>query len=63
MYAMEKKYFFLVKTVKNAHYLTWWYISDLFPYLMYACENMAKIVCNTLTIKILKMKHMEHACV
>ena len=51
MYPMQKKCFFLVKTINTPHYLTWWYIADLYPTMMSICEDMAKLVCNASMLK------------
>ena len=51
MYPLQKQCFFLLKTIRNPHYLVWWYISDLYPNLMYICEDMAKLVCNASRLK------------
>ena len=48
---LQKKCQFLVKTVQHPRYLTWWYLSDLYPNLMYQCEDMAKLVCNASKLK------------
>ena len=48
---LQKKCQFLVKTVQHPRYLTWWYLSDLHPDLMYQCEDMAKLVCNASKLK------------
>ena len=51
MYPMQKKCFFLVKTINTPHYLTWWYLSDVYPSMMSSCEDMAKLVCNASMLK------------
>ena len=33
------------------YYLTWWVVADVSREIMYACENMAKMVCETSLLK------------
>ena len=38
-------------TTGKAKYLSWWYVSDLFPCLIRQCETLARIVCKASRLK------------
>ena len=38
-------------TVGKAKYLSWWHVSDIFPFLIRQCETMARIVCKASRLK------------
>ena len=48
---IQNKGEYLLSTMGNTRYLTWWYLSDVFHNLMSVCEDMSKIVCNTSKLK------------
>ena len=42
----------LLKRIDSGcRYLSWWYLSDIHPKMMYMCENLAKIVCHASLLK------------
>ena len=41
----------LFQIVEKPYYLTWWVVSDVSRENMYACENMARMVCETSLLK------------
>ena len=38
-------------TIGSSKYLSWWHISDNFPYMIRECETMAKLVCKCSELK------------
>ena len=59
---IQKKGEYLLNTIGNTRYLTWWYLSDLFHNLMPVCEDMSKLVCNTSKLKCndVNLKNSTH---
>ena len=39
------------RTSQNCRYLTWWYLSDIFPEKMRICETLARLVCHASLLK------------
>ena len=46
----------LVKTVKHAWYLTWWFLSDICPQKINICDDLARIVCGVSKLKCVYKK-------
>ena len=42
---------YLVKLNGNPRYLTWWFMSDIWPNKMRMCDDMARIVCRVSKLK------------